>query len=281
MTGRTGIISALLAVAALGLWLVCGRGVAKEAVYPVENGRSWFSRTVGVRLGGLFHGARVAAENQELRRQVARLSVLLSDMQRIAEENDRLRAMLSLDARDHGLTTNGWICADVISRAGAGGVRNLIRVGRGSDHGVKVGAAVAAPEGLVGRVEQVSARTADIRLLTDPSVKVSCFVATNDPETDRLDGILNGGDVRVRTEAGASLLYVLPLRINHLRRGPVLPSRARVITSGLGGVYPSGLTAGFLVDGQDTDENQLERECGVIPAVDFSALEDVFIRRED
>ena len=143
MTGRTGIISALLAVAALGLWLVCGRGVAKEAVYPVENGRSWFSRTIGVRLGGLFRGARVAAENQELRRQVARLSVLLSDTQRIAEENDRLRAMLSLDARDHGLTTNGWICADVVSRAGAGGVRNLIRVGRGSDHGVKAGAIIA------------------------------------------------------------------------------------------------------------------------------------------
>jgi len=281
VTGRTGIISALLAVVALGLWLVCGRSVAKEAVYPVENGRSWFSRTVGVRLGGVFSGARVAAENQELRRQVALLSMLQSDTQRIAEENDRLRAMLSLDARDHGLSTNGWICATVISRAGAGGVRNLIRVGRGARHGVKVGAAVAAPDGLVGRVEQVSDRTADIRLITDPAVKVSCFIATNDPETDRLDGILNGGDVRVRSEAGASLLYVLPLRINHLRRGPVLSSRARVITSGLGGVYPSGLTAGFLVDGQDTDENQLERECGVIPAVDFSALEDVFIRRED
>ena len=60
MTGKTGIIAAGGALLALVLWLVCGRVVAKEAVYPIENGRSWFSRTVGVRIGGLFSGAATA-----------------------------------------------------------------------------------------------------------------------------------------------------------------------------------------------------------------------------
>ena len=283
MTGRTGIVSALLAVLALGLWLVSGRRVAKESVYPLENGRVWFSRTVGVRLKGLFGGARVAAENQRLRTEIARLDMVRGDARRLAEENDRLRTMLALDRRDHRLTTNGWICAPVLSRNGAGGVRGLLRVGRGSDHGIAAGAAVVVPEGLVGRVEQVTPRTADVRLITDPSVKVSCHVETGDPEMPRLGGILEGGGARtVHAEAGASVLFVFdPLRIRHLKRRPELPARARIVTSGLGGVYPSGLTVGYLLDGQDVDDNQLEREGDVIPAVDFTGLEDVFIRRED
>lgn len=283
MTGRTGIISALLAVAALGLWLVSGRSIAKESVYPIENGRVWVSRVLGTRLKGLFAGARTAAENRRLREEVARLGMVREDARRIAEENDRLRAMLALDRRDQTLTTNGWVCAPVLSRNGAGGVRGLLRVGRGSDHGVVPGAAVAVPEGLVGRVEQVTSRTADVRLITDPSVKVACLVETGDPEMAYLGGILEGGGARtVRAEAGASVLFVLdPLRIRHLKRRPELPARARIVTSGLGGVYPRGITAGYLIDGQDVDDNQLEREGDVIPAVDFAGLEDVFIRRED
>lgn len=274
-------MSAVLAVAALGLWLVCGRGVVKEAVYPVENGKSWFSRTVAPWFRGLFSGAQASVENGRLRRELEHLRMVHADAQRIADENDRLRGMLALDVRDHGLTTNGWICASVLSRGGAGGVRTLIRVGRGSDHGVKVGAAVAVPAGLVGRVEQVTARTADIRLLTDPSVKVSCLVETGDPEIGSVDGILEGGGAHtVRTEATASVFYVLPLHVRHLKRRPELPPRAKIVTSGLGGVFPRGLTAGFLIDGVKVDGAQIEREGDVIPAVDFSSLEDVFIRRE-
>lgn len=271
-----------MAVAALGLWLVCGRGVAKEAVYPIENGRAWFSRTVSVRVKGLFHGAEAAAENLRLRRELDSLRMVQDDVRRVAAENDHLRALLSLDAAK-GLSTNSWICAPVLSRDGAGGVRGLIRIGRGSVDGVKVNAAVAVPDGLVGRVDQVSPRTADVRLLTDPSVKVSCFIETGDPELGTVTGILEGGGTQtVRAEAGASVLYVIdPLRIRHLQRRPRLPAHARIVTSGLGGVFPRGLTAGFLIEEQDVDENQLEREGDVIPAVDLPSLSNVFIRRED
>ena len=245
MTGRTGIIAACLALAVLGFWLVCGRSAVKEAVYPVENGRLWLGRAVGTRLGGLFHGARVAAENLRLK-----------------DENDALR---------------------MVRGDGAAGVRGLIRVGRGRADGVTTNAAVAVPEGLVGRVEQVSPRTADVRLITSPSVKVACDVETGDPALGAVRGILEGGGVHaVRPEAATSILYVInPLRVRHLKRRPKLPAHARIITNGLGGIFPRGLTVGFLVDEQDEGEMELEREGDVLPAVDFPALENVFIRRED
>jgi len=283
LAGRTGLIAACVAVAALGLWLVCGRSVVKEAVYPVVNGRTWFSRTVGSRLRGLFNGSEAAAENIRLRQEIDGLKMVRDDARRLADENLRLRGMLGLDRPRKTFSTNDWLCAAVLSRNGAGGVRGLIRVGRGSADGVRVNAAVAVPEGLVGRVEQVSTHTADVRLVIDPSMKISCLVETGDPELGSVHGILEGGGARtVRAEAGASVLFVVdPLRIRHLKRRPRLPSHARITTSGLGGVYPRGLPVGFLMEDQDVDETQFEREGDVLPAVDVTSLEDVFIRRED
>ena len=155
MTGRTGIIAACLALAVLGIWLVCGRSAVKEAVYPVENGRLWLGRAVGTRLGGLFHGARVAAENRRLKDENDALRMVRGEAAALAAENARLRALLGLDAAQAPLPTNRWICAPVLSRGGAAGVRGLIRVGRGRADGVTTNAAVAVPEGLVGLVEQV------------------------------------------------------------------------------------------------------------------------------
>ena len=283
MTGRTGIIAACLALAVLGIWLVCGRSAVKEAVYPVENGRLWLGRAVGTRLGGFFHGTRVAAENRRLKDENDALRMVRGEAAALAAENARLRTLLGLDAARAPLPTNRWICAPVLSRGGAAGVRGLIRVGRGRVDGVTTNAAVAVPEGLVGRVEQVSPRTADVRLITSPSVKVACDVETGDPALGAVRGILEGGGVHaVRPEAATSILYVInPLRVRHLKRRPKLPARARIITNGLGGIFPRGLTVGFLVDEQDEGEMELEREGDVLPAVDFPALENVFIRRED
>lgn len=283
MTGRTGIIAAGCALAALGLWLACGRSAAKEAVYPVENGRLWLGRALGARLDGLFRGARTAAENRRLRDENDALRMVRGEARALAEENARLRALLGLDAARAPFPTNRWICAPVLARGGAGGVAGLVRVGRGRADGVTTNAAVAVPEGLVGRVEQVSPRTADVRLITSPSVKVACDVETGDATLGVVRGIVEGGGARaVRPEAGASLLYIVdPLRVRHLGRRPRLPARARLVTNGLGGVFPRGLTVGFLVDGQDEGETALEREGDVLPAVDFPALENVFIRRED
>lgn len=280
MKTRTGTFAALIALVALGLWFACGRSVAQEAVYPIENGHSWVSRNLFTRLKGIFQPGTTAIENRRLKLENETLHLLETDISHLRTENARLRRLL--DYRSN-VSTNRWICAPVLARDGAGGVRGLLRVGRGSADGVTTNATVVVPDGLVGRVEQVSPRTADVRLITSPSVKVSCEIQTGDPEIGTLYGILEGGGAHtVHAEAGAAILYFInPLRIRHMKRRPRVPAHAKIITSGLGGVYPRGLTVGYLMDGCEEDETQLEREGDVEPAVDFPSLEDVFIRRED
>ena len=268
---------------ALVLWLFCGPYIAAEAVYPVENGANWFSRHVGRRVKSLFAGSSAFAENDHLREEVACLRMACAESARVADENVRLRRMLGLDVPDAAASfaTNRWICAPILSRGAAAGNPCVLRLGRGSFAGVKPGAVVAVPEGLVGRVASVTPNTSELRLITDPSSRVACDVELGGG-LGAAHGILYGRGHSPVASTEVSLLYIVhPLRVRNVARQADLPPRAKIITSGLGGVFPRGLTVGFLTDGAHGDETNLEQEGDVEPAVDFLSLENVFIRRAD
>jgi len=250
----------LIALAAVGVLLTVFLGsLSVEAVYPFER----MSRLVRTRLlsrvRGAFRGARAEAENVRLRQSVASLSVLRGELERLDAENARLRAALGYVEKQAA----GFIAAGVLSRGGAAGVREMIRVDRGSLDGVTKGAVVTVPEGLVGLVTAVSPHTAEITLVTDPSVKVACRVET--PEPAGAFGILCGGSDD-------------SLRLRYLSNAEEVPPRSRVLTSGKGGVFPPGIEIGTLLDVRQ-DGQGLSREGEVLPSVDYSTLEDVFIRR--
>ena len=237
---RIGIVSAgALIVGALAL-MVLRWPLASEAVYPVER---------FVRL--LTRPGRTHDETQAL-------SLLRGDLERLQAENARLRKELGYRERQ----PEAWIAAEVLASAGgASAVRHAIRVDRGRLDGVKAGAVVVVPDGLVGRVTDVSPHTAEVALLTDPSVKVACEIEAG--AGGRARGILCGGE-----PDGLQIRY-----LEHAdRAGP----HARVMTSGLGGVFPRGLGIGTL-HLVTNDVRGVEGE--VLPSVDYLTLEDVFIRR--
>ena len=261
MKARTTGTYLLLAIAAIGtIVLFACRGVCAEAVYPVENASRTFRARVWTRVVGLFRASAAQAENVRLRREVAALALARGDMERLEAENDRLRRALGYVERQRG----DWVAAAVLSSGGAAaGSPNVIRVDKGSLSGVREGAVVAAAEGLVGRVAAVTPHTAEVALVTDRKVKVACEVEAGTGR--RMCGILSGGSDEL-------------LVLRHLTGAEEVPPRARVFTSGRGGVFPKGLEVGTLLD-VHADAEGLAREGEVQPHVDFSALEDVFIRR--
>ena len=244
----------VVAVAAIGtLVLVCSRSAVSEAAYPAENAVRLFRSSVWPRVSGLFSGGAAAAENVRLRREVDTLRVLRGDVERLEVENARLRRVLDYRARDPEV----WIAAEVLSSGGAASVRNVIRVAGGSLAGVREGAVVVVPEGLIGLVSSVSPHVSDVTLVTDPSIQVACETSSGG------SGILSGGSEEL-------------LLLRHVRGADGMRSRSRVFTSGRGGVFPRGLEVGtllFVTNGVRGVEGE------VSPPVDFSTLEDVFIRR--
>lgn len=259
-TKGTWAITAV-AVAVVAVFASC-RPAAVEAAYPVERAKASFAGVVWSRVKGAFRGAAASAEAARLRREVASLAVLRNDLDYLEAENERLRKVLDYAARTRGR----WMPAEVLSVGGgaAGGGRK-IRVGKGSLAGVAEGAAVAVPEGLVGLVTYVTPHTAEVTLISDGGIKVACEIETASGARPR--GIMVGGTEDV-------------LVLKYLTNADKAAPRSRVVTSGLGGLFPKGLEVGTLLDVRK-DETGLVREGEVLPSVDCSSLEDVFIRREE
>ncbi len=258
-TGSTHSYSLIVFAAAVAAVLVAWRPAAAEAVYPVERAKRTFTQKVLSRVAGLFRASAAQAENVRLKREVASLAVLRGDIERLEAENAKLRRQIGYAERAKG----SWVAAGVLSTCAAASAGDRIRVDKGSLAGIKESAAVVVPEGLVGRVVSVSPHTCEVALLTDASVKVACEVETG--QGRMIYGILSGGDDDL-------------LSLDHVTGAPEAPPRSRVVTSGRGGVFPRGIAVGYLLDLRE-DGSTLSRSGDVLPAVDFSAIEDVFIRR--
>lgn len=275
MTTRTRISLAVAAAAAAAAYFALAarlgpsaeRG-ARAANAPFGN----FARAVPgflSRLGaGFSGGTAAAAERDALAAEVERLRAAQLETDRLRAENEGLRRALGLVSEDPRL-----VCAEVLSRGGATGWRDEIRVARGSRDGVAPGQPVVAAAGLVGRVLSVTERTADILLLSDANSRLSCVVET---PAGALRGVAQGGGI-ARGDRALELLHAsAPFTVGYLDKDAAVAPGARVLTSGLGGVYPAGLPVG-VVSEAGLDDSRLFKRAVVAPYVDFGSLRRVFV----
>ncbi len=153
---------------------------------------------------------RVAA-NEELRAQVVELEY----------QNRELKRLLGFTEQ----ITGEGIPAPVVGR-GADQWWQQITLGRGDHHGSRVGDVVMAPGGLVGRVEQVTANTSRVLLISDPTSRVGVMVSQS-----RHMGILRG--------TGSPLCV-----LEFFDKEPQVKVGDTVVTSGLSSLYPAGVLVG-------------------------------------
>jgi len=98
----------------------------------------------------------------------------LADVERLIfleRENQRLKELVGLPTTYQDNTLK----APVIARSPAVWWQQLT-LGRGSRHGIRLGHAVVAPGGLIGRITAVTANTAQVTLITDPTSRIGVFV---------------------------------------------------------------------------------------------------------
>ena len=112
--------------------------------------------------------------------------------------------------------------------------RMVIR--KGADYAIPVGAPVVYSGGIVGRVSEVHAYTSVVQLTTDPGLRIAAVV---DGDTRPIS--YQGGDNQVFGAPKGAIEFV-PLDVYASSTVP-----KRLATSGLGGVYPPGLTIGRIV----------------------------------
>ncbi len=111
--------------------------------------------------------------------------------------------------------------------------RMIIR--KGSNYGITVGAPVVFFGGVVGRVVEVHAYTAVVDLITSPTFRVAASA-----EGDNRPVSYQGG-INETFSAPRGTVEFVPLDITASTTQP-----QRLVTSGLGGVFPPGLTIGSI-----------------------------------
>ncbi len=203
---------------------------------------------------------RVRRENTDLRRLTIELMEERSSLLSARHENDRLRELTSFLISFEEEERFEMIPASVIGMPG-GRVLEGIEIDRGLEHGIAPGMPVIVSDGLVGKISRAFPGRSLIEPLTSASSAVAVTV-----ERSRIRGI-----VRPRYRSAAQLLswemeYV-PAR-SDIRAGD------RVVTSGLGGVYPPGLVVGEVTV---ASEGPLTMSVVVKLAVEFATTEQVFV----
>lgn len=190
-------------------------------------------------------------ENERLREENARLLKWQAVGRTLEQENDNFRQLLNALSDPLVLP----ITARVVGDSGGPFVRTLL-LNAGRREGVRVGQAVVAPLGLVGRIAEVGERSARVLLLTDLNSRIPVVM-----EKSRHKGILVGDN------SSMPLLDFLPTNAT------VSPGD-RIFTSGDGGMLPAGRPIGFV-------SSLSEKGIRVQAYADWTRLEYVSVLRYD
>jgi rod shape-determining protein MreC len=229
------------------------RGYLKGVMAPVAVVTSGFLDWAGGGLSIVGEAAHLRSDNQRLAGENAALRRQVAELQAAGQENADLRKALDFSKGfGHHLLT-----AAVIGRAPDGLTRSLT-IGRGRADGVATGMVVVSGAGLVGRVAEVSERSATVETLVDASSRVNSYASKSG-----LEGTVLG-------EGGPLAMDVLP------KPGVVVAPGEWVLTSGIGGLFPRGILVGQVTQFHRRDSATLER-AELAPAVDFASVSTVLV----
>jgi rod shape-determining protein MreC len=228
-----------------------------EATTPLVDAQSWFSTRVQAVEDFLTVPRDVTIlqqENSQLKNEISQLQSEILILKQQVSETDILYALLDF-ARTR--PENKYIAASVIGRDPSPFL-NYVIIDHGSDDGIFRGMPVVTQQGLVGRVDAVTASAARVQLITDPNASVNVHL-----QNAKIDAQVNG------SISGDLTLEMVNLDAN-LQEGDL------VLTSGLGGSYPADILIGQVLS-TSKQENSLFQQASIQPVVDFSNLRAVLI----
>lgn len=195
----------------------------------------------------------VRQENKELKRQIEYLRNLNNQYVEAVQSNKRLRKLLDFRKEIEDTT----LSAQIIGKDSTNWCRSIL-LDKGSRDGVAVNMPIVTYSGIVGRVQEVTNHTAKVLLVNDINSSVAVLIQRN-----RVEGII----------AGSGKDYCI---IKYVGKDLDIKKGDRVITSGIGGVFPKGLIVGIVSKVQKNNYD-LFQYVEVVPETKISALEEVFI----
>ncbi|MCP4703012.1 MAG: rod shape-determining protein MreC [candidate division Zixibacteria bacterium] len=196
---------------------------------------------------------KVAEDNRNLKNSLTEASLQLNSLAEARRENFRLREFLGFEPPE-----NFQVVPVRIVSLGHNQYPISAVINKGTNDSIKVNQPVINRFGLVGKIKEVMTEFSMVQLLTDPANAVSARIAES-----RQFGI-----VRYIHEEGM-IFDNLPADAS-INKGDL------IISSGLGGIYPSGLTIG-VVDSVLAVRGEIKKSIWLKPGADFLEIEELYV----
>ncbi len=202
-------------------------------------------------------------ENQRLKMRLEDFAVLQAEVSTLKAENASLRDLAQVE---ESLRDFDPIQATVIARNPDQWEEKII-LNKGTAHGVEKNMAVMTSRGLIGKIVIATPYTSEVELLytNNENYRVSALVV--DENNEEIHGLIEGYD----DERNELLLKRIDSKIK-------VEIGGKVVSSGLGGIFPKGVLIGEITE-VTTDDFGLTKMAYVKPAADFSMLENVIIAK--
>jgi rod shape-determining protein MreC len=191
-------------------------------------------------------------ENEQLRRENDALKLQITQLQSKAAEADRLAGLLNFRKLHVDVP---MVSARVIG-ASPGTASVTIDIDHGQRDGVKKNMGVITPDGVVGKVIESYANSAQVLLLTDKDSGVGALVAES----------------RIQSPVGGTGEPLLSMK--YVPNDDTVNAGEHVVTSGMDRIFPRDLPVGTIVEIKDGNPFKQIR---VRPAANLERLEEVIV----
>ena len=253
-----GLITvALFIMNSVGMVTVPGV-VTQTLMAPVRAVGTTLASTAELYYSYMFQYEALAAENAELKAQIAQMEDVARQADSVNRENARLRRLNNL------LSTNesykmvdayiiGWNSTDWNS---------TLTINRGTKAGIEANMCAVTENGqAVGLVTEAGPNYAVIKTVLDSTLEISGTISVSG-----YNGMVGGGYID-----GHETL----LKMEYLPSAAIIRNTDQVVTSG-STVYPKGLIIGNVVDA-GFEETGVAKFALLEPAAEINTLEQVFI----
>jgi rod shape-determining protein MreC len=227
--------------------------IVTEVISPMQEGLASSRKSLSSLWDNYLSIVNTSKTNTVLKKQISRLESDLTTMEEMRKENFRLKRLLSFSDE----LSHQKVMAQVVGWDSANEFK-VIRLNKGTRHGIKTMAPVITDHGLVGYVYRVTENYSDVLTILDQNNRVDIVV-----ERTRTHGIVEG-------------VFNFKCALKYIMRNEQVEVGDKLITAGVGGIYPKGIKVGMITN--IAKENfGMTLSIDVVPSVDFDKLEEVLV----
>jgi len=264
------LVIAIIAIISVNVFNSAGpvTGFANAVTRPVRALASTVAETFGNIYASIYRYQELEKRNDELLRTIARLQADSRQVEELVVENERLRDLLEFRDR-HGhykhemATLENW---------GADNWSDSFVINKGyANSDIARGFGVATEYGvLIGQVTDVGATSSTVITVLDSRFSAFVFVGGDTSENSDGTATVKGDFTQMRNGL---------LLLDHIDDDMVVNPGSSVVTSGLGGIFPAGLTVGEIV-AVHAHPSGIGRYATVRPMRDIETIQTMFVIME-